>query len=112
VDIGILMKLFSEIREAYGLGEDFLAKLKGSAFPVVTRLAGEVLEFATKEGILLILKRVAGREVVKTFTKYIPFVGQVIAASLGYAITSSAGSNYLDSCHELAEQVLDNNLRP
>jgi small GTP-binding protein len=110
VDLGILTKLFAEIRTDFGLDDDFLANLKHSSLPAVSRLATNILQFATKEGLLLLLKRFAGRTAVKTFSKYIPFVGQAVAAGLGYAITSNAGSSYLDDCYELAKDALDNKL--
>lgn len=111
VDISIIMKLFKEIRDAYGLTDNFLASLKQSSIPVVGRLANNVVQYAVKEGILMLLKRFVGQQAVKTFAKYIPFIGQTIAAGLGYAITSNVGNNYLSDCHELAEQILKNNLR-
>ena len=74
------------------------------------RLANNVVQFAAKEGILMLLKSFAGREAVKTFAKYIPFIGQAIAAGLGYAITSNAGNSYLSDCHDLAEEALKNGL--
>lgn len=110
IDIGILVTLFREIRESYGLSDDYLAFLEKSAVPMVGQLANSVVKYAAKEGILLLLKKVAGRQAVKTLSKYIPFVGQIIAAGIGYAITSNAGSTYLESCHQLAEEALRNNL--
>lgn len=110
VDIGILITLFKKIREAYGLDEDFLEYLMKSSYPIAVRMANDVVKYAAKEGILLLLKRFAGKQAVKMLTKYIPFVGQAIAAGLGYAITSNAGSSYLDECHKLAEEVLKNHL--
>ena len=110
VDLSIIMKLFNEIRDDYGLNDRFLVSLKQSSIPVVARLANNVVQYAAKEGILMLLKSFAGRQVVKTFAKYIPFAGQVIAAGLGYTITSNVGKSYLDDCHELAEKALKNNL--
>ncbi|PJC96449.1 GTP-binding protein [Janthinobacterium sp. BJB1] len=110
VDLGILTKLFAEIRADFGLDDDFLATLKRSSLPAVSRLASNILQFATKEGLLLLLKRFAGRTAVKTLSKYIPFVGQAFAAGLGYAITSNAGSSYLDDCYQLAKEALENKL--
>lgn len=110
VDLSILVKLFAEIREAYGLSDDFLGKLKQSAIPIVSRLANNVVQYAAKEGILLLLKSFLGRQTVKTFAKYIPFIGQAIAAGLGYAITSNVGNSYLDNCHDLAQQILEHKL--
>ncbi|MGL4190966.1 MAG: GTPase [Sphaerotilus sulfidivorans] len=110
VDISILMKLFKEIRDAYGLDDTRLSTLAQSALPVVGRLANQVTQFATEQGILMLLKSVAGRQAAKQLMSYIPFIGQAIAAGLGYAITSNAGTSYLEDCHELAKEVLDNKL--
>lgn len=110
VDVSILLKLFSQIRDDYGLNGNLLDSLKDSSIPAVARLANNVIGYAVKEGIMLLLKRFAGQEAIKSVAKYIPFVGQAIAAGLGYAITSNVGNSYLTDCHELAEQILNNNL--
>lgn len=110
VDVSILLKLFSSIRDDYGLNGNLLDSLKDSSIPAVARLANNVIGYAVKEGIMLLLKRFAGQEAIKSVAKYIPFVGQAIAAGLGYAITSNVGNSYLNDCHELAEQILNNNL--
>ncbi|MGZ4161090.1 MAG: GTPase [Neobacillus sp.] len=110
VDISILLKLFKEIRDDYGLTETFLDDLKDSSIPAVGLLANNVVKYAVQEGIVLLLQRFIAQETIKSITKYIPFVGQAIAASIGYAITSNAGNSYLNDCHELAEQILKHNL--
>lgn len=109
VDISILLKLFDEIRNAYGITEDKLRNYM-TALPLMQKSFNEIISYSTKEGILLLLKRFASRQTTKSITKYIPFVGQAIAAGIGYAITSNAGSYYLDECHKLAETVLKDKL--
>jgi small GTP-binding protein len=111
VDITIIFKLFKEIRENYGLSDDFLTTLKQSQIPVVARLANNVVKYAATEGILILLKKFAGRQALKGFAKYVPLIGQVIAASLGYIITSNVGNSYLCDCHDLAEEILNHKLR-
>jgi hypothetical protein len=76
----------------------------------VARTASNIVAYATKEGLLQLLKRYAGRQAVKTFAKYIPAFGQAIAAGLGYAMTSNAGKAYLDECYQLAKERLDGRL--
>lgn len=110
VDITIIMSLFKQIRNDYGLSDDFLSKLQTSSFPIVGNLANKITKYAAKEGILMLLKGFGGREAVKAFARYIPFIGQAIAASLGYIITSNAGSSYLNDCHKLAQEILDKKL--
>lgn len=106
VDLGILLKLFSKIRDCYGLDESRLEALAPALLP----MANKVLKQATQEGVLLLLKRFATQGTIKEFGKYIPLVGQVIAASLGFSLTKKAGNCYLDDCHELAEKILSDNL--
>jgi small GTP-binding protein len=107
LDLGIMVKLFKEIRDAYGLSNERLHDLAAGPLQAAAR---EVVEFASKQGLLMLLKRFAGRETVKALTKYIPFVGQVIAAAVGFGITKSAGDWYLERCHLLAEGILDREL--
>ena len=108
VDLGILTGLFSSIRASYGLTTERLgaAAAMGAAEPVVR----EIVEYASKEGILLLLKRFAGRTAVKQFAKYIPFVGQIIAGSIGFGITYGAGNHYLQDCHDVARSILEREL--
>lgn len=110
IDISIIMKLFAEIRNTYGLSDNFLSNLKNSTIPAVGRLANNVVQYAAKEGLLMLLKKFAGRQAVKTLSKYIPAIGQTIAAGIGYAITSNAGASYLNDCHELAAEILEQKL--
>lgn len=110
VDLGVLVTLFSEVRECYGLSSEKLTNVKNSSLKVAIPLANRVLEYATKEGILLLLKSFLGRQALKTASKYIPLVGTAVAAGLGYAITSAAGSSYLEDCHQLAEELLESEL--
>lgn len=110
IDLSVLVKLFTEIRDAYGLNDNFLEKLQKSAIPMVAQLSNNVVKYAAKEGIFLLLKNFVGKQTVKNFAKYVPTIGQAIAAGLGYTITSNAGKSYLDNCHSLAQQILENKL--
>lgn len=109
VDLSILVGLFKKIRDSYGLNDEKL-KSKEYTIPSLVPLANNVLKYATTEGIEILIKRYAAREISKTVLKYVPFVGQAIAASLGYAIIRTAGISYLNDCHELARQILEKEL--
>ena len=109
VDIGIIYKLFQEIRTCYGLDsvkdETLLEKVK-----VALPAANRVIAYAAKEGILVLLKSVAGKMVFKTAAKYVPFVGQAIAAMTGFGIIKLAGDSYLEDCHEVAKEFFSKNI--
>lgn len=111
VDVTVLVSLFKEIRDSYGLSDSALRSLTETAVPYVAQLANRAAQYAAKEGVLLLLRNFVGREAVKTVSKYIPVVGQAIAASIGFAITYQAGNSYLDDCHALASEVLQRKLK-
>jgi len=110
-DIGIIVGLFKEIRDAYGLSDSELVSLIESTAPVAAQTANYIARFATSEGVKIILKNYAIAETTKVIVEWIPFVGQAIAAGIGYLIVSNAGKDYHDKCYQLAEQILNNNLR-
>ncbi len=110
VDVTILYKLFAEIRAGYGLNDEALSVAKNSQIQVMASLSNNIVKYAAKEGILYLLKSFIGRVALKSVAKYIPFVGQAIAAGLGFAITKTAGDYYLNECHQLAEETLNRGL--
>ena len=101
IDIALLTNLFSEIRKTYGLDD----KESFSAYLGVP-LAQKILDQATQEGIMLLLRKFAASGIGKNVMKYIPFIGQAIAAMIGFAVTSAAGNSYLNDCHELAVEIM------
>lgn len=110
VDAGVLVGLFTKIRHAYGLSDEKLASVAKYA-PAIAPLANRAIEYATKEGVLLLLKRFVKKRTLKQISKYIPYVGQVISATLGFTLTYQAGTQYLDDCHNLALAVLEMELQ-
>lgn len=104
VDLGALLMLFDVLRKSFGI-HDINPKEMG--IPVLAQAASRIIDYATKEGVIFLLKRFAANQAVKEVGKFIPFVGQAIAASVGFAITKAAGSAYLDDCYMLAEAALD-----
>ena len=110
VDATVLLKLFAEIREHYGLSEDQINSLSPTLVNILGPIANKILSFSKKEGIELLLKQFAGRLAAKQFSKYIPFVGLAIASSAGFGLTKLAGDSYLEDCHQVAEAILKEEL--
>ena len=106
VDIGLLITLFQKIKSTYGLSEEVL-KSKQNTLPAVTQITKHIMQLAGKEGVIALLKRFTARESLKEFSKYVPFVGQAIAASVGFGITYQAGNSFLHDCHKVAEAILN-----
>lgn len=109
VDVGILLKLFKDIKDNYGLTDEKLQSehIVERFGPVINQM----MQYGTREGILVLLKQFAGREGGKEVAKYIPFVGQALAASIGFGIIMYAGKQYLEDCHKVAKGILEEELK-
>jgi GTP-binding protein EngB required for normal cell division/uncharacterized protein (DUF697 family) len=110
IDLSALAGLLVRIRSHYGLSDARLERYVQYA-PAVKALTDKILKYATREGLLLLLKRVANRQLEKQVAKFIPFIGQAVAASVGYGITLQVGFEFLDTCHELALTVMKAELK-
>ncbi len=106
IDIPVLLALFRFVRETYGLTDKALSA-KEFAVPAMAPLVNNVVRYASTEGVAVLLKEFSGAVVAEQVAKFVPFIGTVIAASLGFAITRKVGHYYLNECHTLAATVLD-----
>ena len=111
VDLGTLLSLLHSIRADFGLDDDEALKLKANVIPVVQPLVDKLVKWSTREGLFLLLKQFAKRQTVRQIAKYIPFVGQAVAAIVGYGITVSVGDSFLETCHEAAKAILEEELK-
>lgn len=110
IDIPVLLALCHFIRETYDLTDRALAT-KDFAIPALAPLVNSVVKYASTEGVVLLLKEFSGMVVAEQIAKFVPFVGTVVAASLGFAVTRKVGNFYLGDCHKLAAAVLEHQLQ-
>lgn len=105
VDVAILYKMFGTIREAFQISAEVI---------LTSNVADEVKTYLrqgmTKEGIKLILKAVGKNLAIKSAVKYIPLLGQLVSAPLGYYLIKKAGEEYLAAAYAVAIDVLQQEL--
>lgn len=116
VDAGVLINMVSQINKIYGLTEEQLAYIEKTTPGIIgtPEYAGLkqgilklIAKYAATEGIILILKRMGAKVAVKNISKYIPIIGQIISAGIGYSMTLSFGESYLDEVEDKANALLD-----
>ena len=104
-DVVIYFKMFAAIKEDFDI-EDNELEGRYCAYP----LARKLLELMTKNGVILLLKSFGGKQAIKSVGKYIPFLGQAVAAVLGYTLAEDAGKSYIKDCATLAWQVMNDEI--
>jgi GTP-binding protein EngB required for normal cell division/uncharacterized protein (DUF697 family) len=110
IDIGILLRLFDQLRVVYGIPED-VASLEDQMIPGAAHLIGDLLIYAGREGAIQLLKSFGSRQAAKQASKLAPFIGSAIASVAGYGITYLAGRQYCDKCKKLARAVLQRTIK-
>lgn len=104
VDVGLILACFQSIRNSFSITEEDMND------PSYVALMGPMLRglgaALGPEVIIKYLSQIAGRVAVQNFAKYIPFVGQAVAGTIGFAIVKTAGNNYVDDCYKIAEAKL------
>ncbi|MTV50807.1 hypothetical protein GJ688_17895 [Heliobacillus mobilis] len=109
VNVAIILKMFSKIKEYFGLDDRALDNIVKTV-PFILQAANNVINYAQKQGVILLLQKYIGQYVVQDFAKYIPLVGQAAAASSGFALSYSSGKFYLNECYDVAKAILENEL--
>lgn len=105
VDLGILFKMFLDIRSAFQITEKSIEESH------ISEGEKEYLNGGlTKEGIKMLLKSLGVRYALKSTLKYVPILGQVVGVPLSYKIVKDAGDRYLEICYKLASDILKKNL--
>ena len=101
IDAGIYLSMFSSIRGCYDIKEtDFTEYM---AIPI----AKKMIDLLSKQGVIILIKNFAGKQTAKTILKYVPLIGQVTSAGLGYIMAASAGEDYSMDCYRFSEKVMD-----
>lgn len=112
LDIAVLIKMSKEVQTIYGLNKEqqefniqFLDK-KSAKF-IASKALQYTSRYGGKEAILLLLKRISSTIATKTASKWLPFVGQAIAAGIGFKMTSSIGKDMINEAEEIALETFE-----
>lgn len=109
-DAALLSRLYPRINEEFGLTPEQLDELTpGKREQVQTAIAmvGSVLigKFITRDMVLRLTKAIGLRLSTKQAAKYVPLVGQLAAASIGYATLRYLGERHIQDCIRVVEQA-------
>lgn len=108
VDAGIILKMFSRIRNVFGL--DSIDRISLAKYEMLLPIGKKVFDYATQEGVLILLKSVVKKSTARRFAKYIPLLGQAISATASYKAIAILGESYTNDCYTLAEAILSTTL--
>lgn len=110
-DIGLLLEAMPTIIKKFGLTKEDIdsydEQRKVMIYGILKKLGIETIGvLITEELIKKMLVKIAGRVATKSMTKYIPIVGQAIAASIGFAAMKYILDDLTNDCYKVSLELL------
>lgn len=110
VDAAMLSRLIPEINREFGLTPQQLDQLdpkKRDQVQKAVALVGSVLigKFISRDLVLKAATKIGMRLTTKQLAKYVPFAGQIVAATVGYAAIRYLGEEHMKDCIRVARQA-------
>ena len=110
-DVTLLLEMIPTINRKFGLTPEQIDELdpqiKKIILVAITSIGSELIgKMVTKQLILQVLKRVGIRVATKSVAKFIPIVGQALAASISFGAMKMVGNSHVDDCYEVAKKVV------
>ncbi len=110
VDAALLTRLIPRISAEFGLSAEQLDALEPSRRESVQKavaLVGSVLigKLVTREMIIRLVQKAGTRMAAKQVSKFVPILGQVTAAALGYAALRYLGEQHIRDCMRVAQSA-------
>ena len=110
VDAALLSRLIPEINKEFGLSPAQLDQLdpkKRDQVQKAVAMVGSVLigKFISRDLIIKATTKIGMRLTTTQLAKYVPFAGQAVAATVGYAAIRYFGEEHMKDCVRVARQA-------
>lgn len=110
-DIALLVELIPAINQKFGLAPEQIEgldpKLKRVILIGATSLGNKMIgKWVTQQLVMQTLKRVGIRVTTKTVAKFVPILGQALAASISFGAMKLLGNAHVEDCYKVARQAL------
>ena len=111
-DVMLLLEMIPMINRKFGLAPEQIdhldPQIKKLILVAATSIGSEMIgKLLTKEIILQVLKRLGIRVASKQVAKYIPILGQAVAATISFGAMKMVGNSHVDDCFEVAKRALE-----
>jgi len=110
-DMSLLLEMIPAINRKFGLTPEQIEQLdpqvKRVTLVAVTSIGSEMVgKVITKQIIMRILRSLGARVATKSMTRFIPILGQALAASMSFTAMKMVGDAHVDDCYEVALRAL------
>ncbi|GAB2860302.1 hypothetical protein GCM10027277_31110 [Pseudoduganella ginsengisoli] len=110
-DLRLFATLIEDINREFGLTPEQVGRLqpelKIRAYEAAVSVGGAMVgRYITREIILKLLQRSAGKAVAKQATRFVPFAGQAASAAIGFFAFRQIGYQHVEACASVARALM------
>lgn len=110
-DIALLVELLPAINQKFGLGAEQVRgldpKLQGIVLVAATSLGNNLIgKLVTRQLVMQALKSIGVRVTTRTAARFVPILGQALAASISFGAMKLLGNAHVEDCYKVARQAL------
>ena len=110
-DLRLFATLIEDINREFGLTPEQVGRLqpelKVRAYEAAVSVGGAMVgRYITREIILKLLQRSAGKAVAKQATRFVPFAGQAASAAIGFFAFRQIGYQHVEACASVARALM------
>lgn len=112
VDLGLLITMARHVISTYGLRQEQIESLKSQArartvvYKGIHQMAERFTPYLTEKFVAGALRRMGMEVVVRNTAKWVPVVGTVVSAGVGYQLANRFGKQLIDDCEAAARAIL------
>lgn len=110
-DVSLLIEMIPAINKKFGLSPDQIEGLDPQVKRVIlvgaTSLGNNLIgKWVTQQLVMQLLQRLGIRVATKSVAKFVPFLGQALAASISFGAMKMLGNAHVDDCYAVAKKAL------
>lgn len=110
IDAKIQYDLSQEILEIFGIKQEKYDDILTKHGQVIKPLLDEIISFGTKDGLVILAKQMLGKKAATELLNKVPFLGTIVAASIGFGLTELMGHYIVKQANQLSEIILKEEL--
>ena len=110
-DVSLLIEMIPAINKKFGLSPEQIEgldpQIKRMILIGATSLGnGLIGKWVTQQLVMQMLQRLGVRVATKSVAKFVPFLGQALAASISFGTMKLIGNAHVDDCYAVAKKAL------
>ena len=109
-DVALLVEMLPAINSKFGLTPQQIERLdlrsRRLIVVAVSGIGSEVIGKFISRTLVMSLVRKMGTKVAKSVIRFVPFVGQAVAATISFGVMKMVGNGHIEDCYQVCRQAL------